>query len=1187
MKTQNIFKRDIERDIRGVVKANQIEPQVVWEELDEFVLTKELVGHFYDLVEVLKSQKSSSISDGGKNGVWISGFFGSGKSHFIKVLSYLLENKEYTHETETKRAIDFFKNKIEDPILFKNLTEVVSTPTDAILFNIDNKADTSNNDRNALLHVFLKVFNESQGYCASYPHVAHLERYLEGEGKLQDFHDNFKIESGELWLDKRDNYSFLRDQVIAALVATLDQSEESVKVWVDNPDDNFSLSVELFAQWVSDYLDTKKQNHRIIFIADEVGQFIGNDTYLMLNLQTITEELGRVCNGRAWVVATSQEDLDAVLGGFQTRKQNDFSKIQGRFVTRLSLSSSNVDEVIKRRLLEKNDSSIQPLEEAYKDKHDILKNQLSFVDTGMHFKHYEDTKDFIDCYPFPAYQFNLVQKVFESIRKAGVTGMSISRGERSTLDAFQKAAQEVGEKEIGALVSFCKFYPSVEGFLDTQVKKTIQQAEENHALESFDNIVLKVLFLIRYIEEIPGNVENLVTLCVEEIDTDKLSLRKNIEESLARLEGETLVARNGAVYSFLTNEERDIGREIKAQNIPSGSEERELGKIIFEDILGDIRKHEYRLTKKDFYFTRSCDDFVIGNRVDGSIEVLVSTPLGENYSSLCEDEIACATTITDFGKVLVRLPEDATLGSELRVFIQTESYIKTKNTATLVDTTRRILRDRSEENRTRRNRIVATLEELLSGSSCFSCGKKLDAAKSNAKDTLSELLEYAIKNSYSKMNYINYFHPNIKHEIQSTLRANDVAQTTIKLETDEANSKALEELRKYIQLCKQNSKQIVLHELINKKYGLCPYGWPELEISLLVSRLAVLKEISLIVDQKPLSLDQAYDYLITSSKQRKVIILLREIASGDVIKSSRDIAYKIFAKQGPNTEDELFDFISDELKKWNNELRGFKQIVQSGIFPGEDEIDQCLETLRKFAKEEDSLRFLNWFIEDEEKLLAVEKSYKELHGFFTNQQTSWKKLQESFGLYSQNSLQLEENMEVKAALVRMGEIANSSSPYVMLHEVNDLVHTVSEENNCLIAKAKEPVETEIRSLIEKLNTTLNDKSIDEALRSSIIEPLQSIFDSICDEKGIANINQARAIARDRFEQALERVNDEEKISGGGGTRPVITKTHRTVEAKNYCSIEYMETEDEVDAFIKSLREVLIAAVKSDEKIRIK
>ena len=132
------------------------------------------------------------------------------------------------------------------------------------------------------------------------------------------------------------------------------------------------------------------------------------------------------------------------------------------------------------------------------------------------------------------------------------------------LDAFQSAAKTVAINEVGVLVPLYDFYPSIESFLDTAVKKTIDQAETNPSLEPFDIHLLQVLFLIRYVEEMKGNVDNLVTLCMDQIDADRLALRRKIEESLGRLEKETLISRNGDIYFFLTNEERDINKEIKA-----------------------------------------------------------------------------------------------------------------------------------------------------------------------------------------------------------------------------------------------------------------------------------------------------------------------------------------------------------------------------------------------------------------------------------------------------------------------------------------------------------------------------------------------------------------------------------------------------------------------------------------------
>ena len=175
------------------------------------------------------------------------------------------------------------------------------------------------------------------------------------------------------------------------------------------------------------------------------------------------------------------------------------------------------------------------------------------------------------------------------------------------------------------------FYPSIESFLDTAVKRTIDQAETNPSLEPFDIQLLQVLFLIRYVDEMKGNVDNLVTLCLDQIDGDRLALRRRIEESLERLEKETLISRSGDNYFFLTNEERDINKEIKNVDLVSGEEAKLLGEIIFEDVLKGQRKHRFSANKMDFDFNRRCDGFPVGNQKDGALLVSVITPLADDY----------------------------------------------------------------------------------------------------------------------------------------------------------------------------------------------------------------------------------------------------------------------------------------------------------------------------------------------------------------------------------------------------------------------------------------------------------------------------------------------------------------------------------------------------------------------------
>jgi hypothetical protein len=205
-------------------------------------------------------------------------------------------------------------------------------------------------------------------------------------------------------------------------------------------------------------------------------------------------------------------------------------------------------------------------------------------------KNYRDKDEFVSDYPFAPYHFQLLQKVFESIRKAGATGKHLAMGERSMLDAFQSAAKNIGDKKVGALVPLYEFYPAIESFLDTAVKRTIDQAKDNSGLEPFDGQLLRVLFLIRYVDIIKSNIDNLVTLCIEEVDTDRLALKRKIEASLQRLEKENLVSRNGDLYFYLTDEERSVSREIKNVDIAPSEVTKVLSDMIFQEVFKDDNK---------------------------------------------------------------------------------------------------------------------------------------------------------------------------------------------------------------------------------------------------------------------------------------------------------------------------------------------------------------------------------------------------------------------------------------------------------------------------------------------------------------------------------------------------------------------------------------------------------------------
>jgi hypothetical protein len=1197
MKIQNLFDRDIFRAINGVVKADQLDESSVWQELDEFVVTKELDQHlrkfFSAYGDAIKNPTDPDVA--GKIGIWVSGFFGSGKSHFIKVLSYLLHNATHTHDGQTKQAVEFFETKIKDAMLFGDIKRAVASHTDVILFNIDSKAD-HRSGRDAILAVFLKVLNEMQGYCGDHPHIAHLERYLDGKGKLSQFHDAFRQATGSDWAQERDAYHFHRDEMAQALTASLNMSQESAEKWIDGAEGSFALTVENFCKWTKEYLDSKGPQHRLLFLVDEVGQFIGTDSHLMLNLQTITEELGTICKGRAWIVVTSQEDIDAVLGEMKQTKANDFSKIQGRFKTRLSLSSANVDEVIQSRLLSKRDEVKEELAALFKEKGDILKSQLSFSHCGMTLKNFKDADDFVCNYPFAPYQFQLVQKIFEAIRRAGATGLHLSRGERSILDAFQSAGKQVALQDVGILVPLYRFYPSIESFLDTSVKKTIDQAKENSSLEHpFDIYLLQVLFLIRYVEEIKGNVDNLVTLCIDEIDADRLALRRKIEASLGRLEKETLISRSGDVYFFLTNEERDINREIKGVEISSGEEAKLLGELIFNDVLKEQRKYRYPVNKMDFTFNRLCDLHPIGNRVDGALLVSVVTPLSDEYE-LYENAKCILESGGDGGHVITRLGNDVSLSRELRTYIQTEKYVRHKNDGTLSESTKRILRGFSEDNQERRARLVALLGQMLVEADYYAAGQPLKLKATTPLAALDEALEYLVQNTFTKMGYLKHLTPEDQRpkEIQAILRSNDIGQQTLALELEEGNKQAMDDLRNYIGLMAGSNKQIVLHDMIEKRYALRPYGWPENEVLILIARLLVLGEISLMMDGALLPLDKAYDPITSSAKRRKVTVIKRQTTDPKAIQNARGLGKELFHEMGPDGEDPLFGFLQNKLKGWQTALSGYKPLADTGDYPGKDQIADGLLLVKKLLGCDGSYKFLDQFNAQKDALLDLADDYGDLEQFYEHQKPTWEKLRKARDRFQLNRLELEKDAQAAPALKRINEILSAPSPYSLIKEADGLIATVTSVNTALISACRQHATQKIDGHIGALSKDIEAAKGDAGLRAACLKPLETLKGRVQVEDSLAHITQAEAealkefdAASDRIEQFVKKASEKPVATGTQPPPKPVLKTKKVVEPAKLVQSPYLETQADVDGFLDKLRMELDQAIARNERIEIR
>ena len=1203
MKIRELFVKSIDRPINGVIKADQRDAESIWQELDEYVVTKQLTDYFrrfFDAYHAAADNPKDPVLSA-RMGVWVSGFFGSGKSHFIKILSYLLENIEAVSPVDghTKRAVQFFdEHKIKDSMLLADIQRAVTGSTDVILFNIDAKAD-SKSDRDVILQVFLRVFNEKLGYSGDAPHIAEMERHLVTKGAYTAFQEAFHAKHGSTWEKERDAVDFLRDDVVHALGKALGMTEESAGRWFDTSRDDYRINIESLAKMIREYLDTKPSGHRIIFLVDEVGQFIGDNTQLMLTLQTITEQLGTLCQGRAWVIVTSQEDIDAAIGEANKAKSQDFSKIQGRFHTRLSLASSNTDEVIGERLLSKTEAAHVALRDCFAQKGDIINNQLAFVGNTVSMRGFKDAAEFVTYYPFAPYQFQLLQKIFESIRKVGATGKHLSKGERSLLDAFQSAAKSNADRGIDAMVPLYDFYSSIESFIDTNAKISIDQAPSNPSLEPYDVSLLKVMFLIRYISDVlKPNVDNLATLCVDQIDTDKLALKRKVQESLARLENQRLVSRNGDLWYFLTNEERDVAREIGHVEVSASEKSRLLCELLFDDILDQQAKVRHRDTKADYEINRLLDGAPWKN-ANHELTLEILSPLGDDYERLNDAQCILRSSEGN-GKALIRLSEGNRFDIELSLYQQIEKYIDSPKASNASASLKTILINRKDENRERRTRLRDQLSTLMVTGDCYALGQKHQFKVTTPSSLLDELVNYLISNTYTKLPYLKFRQADAIAEIRAVLNADDIGQHSLALGGDVGNPLALKEMRDFLQL-KATTERVLLSDVVDRFTGM-PWGWkPEWEVVLLIARLFMAGEIKLMLEGSDVEPRSAIDPLTKSVKFKQVSILKRKTANAATMTKARDLHKELFSKLAKEDEDGLVADFHANLKSWQSDLSNCAQIASTKHYPGKSIIDQSLIKVSKQLAIRDTFEFIEALLAAKDDWLDASEDIHDLISFYKTQIDTWVRMLDAMREFADNQDALLKDAQSATALRDLEAIRDNIAPYGQVNRIDALIGTVTGINNLIAGDERESALLSIDQRISEVQKALVDAHADASLSNKVLQPMQQLKATVAALSSIPKIRYLKDQAGNLLDSAIDAIAFAAKpvaltesepgsvatVLTTGTAKPVVpAKPTKVVRAADVALQSYLETESDVDEYLARLKKKIIAEINAGGKVRV-
>ena len=797
---KDIFLRDIERPIEGVIKAD--DEANLKNELEEYELIPEVAKRLEVFLDAYNNYTNA-------NGVWLSGFFGCGKSHLLKMLSLVLENRE----VDGTRAADIFLPKCqkENDILHGDMKRALEIPSKSILFNIDQKADViSKNQTDALIAVFIKVFDESCGYYGKQPYIAKFERELDQENLLASFREHFQR------LSKRDwDWGRARPTRVASFVdeAYKEVTGQAVSGVLDKYRADYKLSIEDFAEQINDYIKQQPPGFRLNFFVDEVGQYIAKRTNLMTNLQTVAESLATKCRGQAWIIVTAQEEIDSIIGDLpQSDSEADgFSKIQARFKHRMKLTSADAAEVIQLRLLMKDENGINLLSDTYHQQSNNFKTLFGFTDGAQTYRNFKDKEHFIHCYPFIPYQFNLFQSAIQNLSKHNAfEGKHSSVGERSMLGVFQDVAKMVGDKEIGQLATFDLMFEGLRTALKSTVQTAVNFAEQN--LENkFAVQLLKALFLVKYVKEFKSTPRNLCVLMLDSFDKNIGDLQKEVEEGLNLLEQQTLVQRNGDVYEYLTDEEKDVEQEIKNTEVDSRKVADELEKLAFDSVIKQ-RKIRFEDNGQDFIYSRKLDEKLHGREHELAIHII--SPFHENCGNL---EILRMQSMGR-DELLVVMPSDDLLVRDLVMYQKTVKYIQHATSQQPKDAIKRIIAEKGQANQERYADIKRKVSALLGKSDLIISASDVEINSDDGQTKIIKGFQALIKRVY----------PNLAMLRDVSYQEQDIAVILERVQQDILAAGSLPETEQEMLGFINNNKKTGIRTTVKvllEKFERKPYGW--------------------------------------------------------------------------------------------------------------------------------------------------------------------------------------------------------------------------------------------------------------------------------------------------------------------------------------------------------------------------
>lgn len=976
---KELYKKDITRDVNPAVSAGDLKEATVRTEIEEYVFTQEIIHGLYDVISGVREATASH------NGIWISGYYGSGKSHFLKYLNYCLKS-EYC-----KRAFERLAEEVQKtadklgnvtPLDITDIRQWLSiADVKTILFNIGTVHNANTVGKNTFVEVFWNEFNKFRGYNQFNLSLAqYLEKPLDEAGKFDAFKAALAKDGFDWSLEASDLSQTELDYVLKQAQAQLPSlSVDSIRERIVKND--FVISVEKLKNEITLYTKGKDDNFRLIFFVDEVSQFINNHKELLLQLQEIVTGLHDASKGKVWVACTAQQSLSEIVSASQiSQTTDDYGKIMGRFEIQVKLGNTTPEYITKVRLLEKNGTGEMELNKLYNEKKTALETQFK-LPTG--YNAYTSQEDFTDFYPFVPYQFKLIMQVLDSFVDLQYVDKEKKGTERSIIKITHTAAKKCMDSQVGSLVSFDQLYNAVlEGGLTIIGQRSISNAIsviEQYKDKAFGRKVVNVLFMVCHMADsdkvvFPATIENIVNLMTAKVDEDLLPLKEKVVDVLEYLEGENIIRKEKSdkgieYYNFYTEDEREVALLISNQRVDDVFMADQI-KTIVESYVGAI-------PGKKPYYSRNAS---IGLKIYGRQYLTTNAPDMWIQFILESDVDQNTVTLQNEPKQLIfymdHLLRNNSIKDELYRYCQTQKYLAEANTGNAARA------KANEEFRSRAAQAKKSINEafktIIDGAIIISGQTQLTGMTNRGKDRLDSAIISHLGNLYP---YAKYAHGNGLPSTNAEL-AEKIRRPIGDEEYNSLNQMSLpeEKLDEYLSRMTMTTRDVAR---IVTAFDAAPYGWAKVSTIYFLNELVRRRKWAFSFNNVKNVLPNIVAQNIMSSTS-SFTMESADVIPADLVRQFTAAWDDIFGNAGSQHSSdafELFDMcksaLTDGFIKNNRTL--YHQIES---YPFKTFLYSLIEKQESWAANRDAVKFFTAVIADREEAKALADKRKQLSSFY-------------------------------------------------------------------------------------------------------------------------------------------------------------------------------------------------------------